>query len=134
MATTNLHLVQYKGKAPSVSDLHVGMRVRIPSGASGMVEAILVTLNEEEAIFKSINKAWPIELDVLFNVPDLTEEEFELLPDAVALYGKMSVSQSKYRALVNKAAKLGYVSVQSYTQCSYTDAGVLRVLGLKQVS
>lgn len=134
MAITNLHLVKLNGKPVQKSDLFIGMRAQIPSGAGGMVEALLVSMDDSEAVFKSTNRHWPVELDVLFNVPDLTDEEFGRLPDAIANFNKLAASQATYRALVHKAARLGYAVVQSYTQCSLTEAGASRCSALQKAS
>ena len=67
-----------------------------------------------------------------FNAPHFTLQEFELLSQALCIFGKWGESPTlEQRAIVSKASEYGYACTMSYTQASWTDFGVETIKQLR---
>jgi hypothetical protein len=125
MATLNIHKAKHKdGKAVSVEDIKVGVKLDFPSRVGGIISCICTELNDKEAIFESTNKDWPTSNVISFNEPELTLEEIRDLGDALKAYNSWNNRiTSEQRALVTRADLHGYAIIRSYTQANWTTLG-----------
>ena len=122
MAITNLHVLKHLNGSPvQEKDLRRGLKVTFPSGMGGVFTGKCTYLDDKLARFESIQRDWPVSIEVIFDVPDLTDEEFgRVLPLVNKFDAKID------RTLLNRASELGYVTIQSWTQNHLTEKGIKR--------
>lgn len=126
MATTNLHLAtKLDGQPLQLRDIKRGIKANFPSGAGGVITCICSECTDTHAVFTSTNKEWPATWKIEVGVQDLSREEFLDLPEAIKAYDSaMMACTAAQRALVIRAKNLGYASVRSQTQASWTELGI----------
>ena len=126
MAISNLALAKnLDGSSVSPSDIKVGLLVNFPSGLGGSIEHECVSVTSEKAEFNSTNKEWPTEFTMVFNEPEFSREDFELLAGALVDYSKWDKHPTdEQRSIVQKAHELGYAYSISHTQANWTDKGI----------
>lgn len=126
MAVSNIRNVRtLDGKDLELEDVQVGLKVNAPSGLGGSFTYECVSLEGGKATFNCCHKSFPRELVIVFDVPDLTDEEMNLFSEAINAYDRSLPTQSQ-RELVNRASELGYASILSHTQAHWTQHGIDR--------
>lgn len=126
MPTTNLCLTKHlDGNPVKESDLKIGLKIIGPSLTGGVLTYRCTSTTASEAVFKSIDKNWPVDLVMKFNAPDMGLEEFVQLSVALKNYCWVGNGPSDgERALVQRAHQLGYAFISSYTQAQWTEKGM----------
>lgn len=134
MPITNMHSAKHTdGRQVSRADIKLGLEIYAPSLTGGVLRFKCISLDTDQAAFKSLNKEWPIQFSMEFDKPDLTPEEFRLLSEGMSVmnsWDKGNVT-SEHRDVIARADEFGYVHQQSYTQASWTELGIS---SLKSVS
>ncbi|MBD0788182.1 hypothetical protein HUO09_17645 [Vibrio sp. Y2-5] len=129
MATTNIAYARINGVPIKEDQIKLGLIVDYQSGMGGTIKCECVEISEQGAKFLPVNKAFPkwAGFEAKFNEPDLSAEEFESLERAMMgfnAFGELPTQEQ--RLLVGRAHSLGYVNQVSYTQASWTEAGIQR--------
>lgn len=126
MATTNIvHAKLANGTKVNEEDIKVGLEIVYPSGLGGVLDYRCESVDAEKAVFRSLNKDWPLCLSMEFNKPDLTPQEFIALALAVNVIDSYtSTATQEQRQLAHRAHELGYVNLRSTTQVRWTDEGI----------
>lgn len=129
MPTTNIHTAKHIDGRPVVdADITVGLEIHAPSMTGGVLRYRCIAVDAQEAIFVSTHKDWPIRVVMEFNQPEFMLDQFiELYHTMVAFaqnWHKPREISPDERAMVRRAATLGYVVQQSYTQVSWTEHGL----------
>ncbi len=133
MPITNMHSAKHTdGRQVSKADIKLGLEIYAPSLTGGVLRFKCVAMDAGQAVFKSLNKEWPMQFTMEFHKPDLTPDEFRLLSEGMSVmnsWSKGSVT-SEHRDVIARADEFGYVHQQSYTQASWTELGIA---GLKSI-
>ena len=129
MPVTNLHLAKtLDGKALAFDDIKLGMLVDFRAPTGGVLEHRCTAVNEERAIFCSTDPEWPSQWTVRADEDDLSPDEFDQLSEALRVFNHIGLPSQmpsdEQRSLVQRARRLGYAVVQSYTQASWTERGI----------
>lgn len=127
MPITNIHTAKHTdGRQVSKMDIKPGLEIYAPSMTGGVLRFKCVTLDAGKAVFKSLNKEWPIQFTVEFDKPDLTPDEFRLLSEGMSVMNSWSKGNvtSEQRDVIARADEFGYVHQRSYTQASWTELGI----------
>ena len=113
------------GKAVSVEDIKIGLKVDFPSGMGGTLTHKCVKICPDCAEFESTNKDYPGSFVIKFNQPDFTPIEFDFLQNALISFSKIgTIPTGKERSIVIRAVELGYAFKSSYTQAGWTEEGI----------
>lgn len=134
MPITNIHTAKHiDGHQVSKEDIKPSLEIYAPSITGGVLRFKCVALDTGKAVFKSLNKEWPIQFTMEFDKPDLTQDEFRLLSEGMSAMNSWCKGNvtSEHRGVIARADEFGYVHQQSYTQASWTELGIA---ALKSVS
>ena len=125
MAVTNLHLARtLSGQPLELEYIRIGVAARFPSGAGGSIECICTESTDTHATFESKSKDWPRKWRIDVGAKDLTLADFRALSEALQAYSSMGLPTDAQRAVVVRAAALGYAALISHTQASWLQAGL----------
>lgn len=125
MAVTNIHLAKkLSGQPLRLNEIQRGSVANFPSGAGGTVACICTECTDTHAIFESKSKDWPLKWKVDLCAKDFTLREFNELSDALDAYGSNMMPTDAQRAIVARAASLGYAASMSYTQAHWLEKGI----------
>lgn len=125
MAVTNIHLAKnLRGQPLRLNEIQRGSVANFPSGAGGAVACICTECTGTHAIFESNYKDWPLKWKVDLCARDFTLSEFNELSDALEVFGSNMMPTDAQRAIVARAASLGYAASISYTQAHWLEKGL----------
>lgn len=136
MATTNIASARLLNGMPvKESDLRPGLRIEYPAPTGGVLTYRCTSVSEESARFKSEVKDWPFSFEMKFNIEQFTLQEFEELSSALSAFNSWRTAPTDHqRKMVIRAHELGYATQISFTQASWTDAGIKKYLELRSVN
>ena len=125
MISTNLHLAKHNDGTPLArADIRVGIKVKFPSGAGGVLTHTCTADDGKTATFESTDPDWPSTRSIVRDSPDFTSRDFERLSTALASYGLGKLPTTQDREMVRLAAERGYASTLSQTQAHWTEEGL----------